>query len=367
MKAEISNKTIVSVLVMAGLISSSLAGCSCNDIIKIKEKSVLPEGAIKLEASVEEVYGNANAIVTIISDDGIYDSCVNLDRIFGERNLRCTAAGVVGFVEPHQDECNELLQHGTIDLVSHSYHHVKMSEDSYIAQNIEDLKCEILDADQWYEDWLGYEQIVFVCPENEMCRNGYKILTEHDFWAVRRGNRGYNSLSPKEGTQDGQWFNLKIQGICDEGVDTLARNNWVDIAINDRMWLIEMWHNVMPEDDGGFQTILISDAEEHLDYIVKKAAANDIWVATYDEAVKYIRERQNTDLSVYIYGDKLYISAELTNSDMSYETFNQPLTVSVVLPDGYSLSKTENIRQHENTLLLDVVPGEQAVIALNPS
>ena len=367
MKTEIASKTIGLVLVMAGLISNSLSGCGYNDIINSMEKPALPEGAIKLEASVKEVYGNANAIVTIISDDGIYDSCVNLDRIFGEKNLRCTAAGVVGFVEPHQDEWNELLRHGTIDLVSHSYHHVKMSEDSFIAQNIDDLKCEILDADRWYEDWLGYEQIVFVCPENEMCRNGYKILKENDFWAVRRGSRGYNPLSPKEGTQKGQWFNLKIQGICDEGVDTLARNNWIDTAVNDRMWLIEMWHNVMPEDDGGFQTILVSDAEEHLDYIVKKAAANDIWVATYDEAVKYIREKQNTDLRAYINGEKLYISAELTKAEMSYETFNHPLTVSVVLPDEYSLSKTDNIRQFENTLLLDIVPGEQIVISLIPS
>ena len=359
-------KTAALVLIGGTICGSILSGCGYHDFL-YNEKFAIPSGAIKLEASVAEVYGNADAIVTVISDDGIYDSCVNLDQIFGERNLRCTVAGVVGFVEPHQDEWNELLGHGTIDLVSHSYHHVKMSENSYIAQNIEDLTCEIVDADRWYEDWLGYEQISFVCPENQMCKNGYKILRENGFWAVRRGDRGLNSLSPEEGTQEGQWFNLKVQGICDEGADTQARNHWVDTAIKDKAWLIEMWHNVMPEDDGGYQTILIPDAEEHLDYVAQKAAADEIWVATYDEAVKYIRERQNSRLNAYISGDELFVSAELTNQKMSYETFNQPLTVSVVLPEGYTVGETESVTQVDNVLTLDLLPGEQAIIPITPA
>ena len=88
-------------LTMTVTLGGILSGCGYEGIW-LKEKQSLPEGAIKLEASIEEVYGSADAIVTVISDDGIYDSCVNLDRIFGERNLRCTVAGVVGFVEPHQ-------------------------------------------------------------------------------------------------------------------------------------------------------------------------------------------------------------------------------------------------------------------------
>ena len=353
-------------LTMTVTLGGILSGCGYEGIW-LKEKQSLPEGAIKLEASIEEVYGSADAIVTVISDDGIYDSCVNLDRIFGERNLRCTVAGVVGFVEPHQEEWNELLRHGTIEMVSHSYHHVKMSEDSFIAKNMDDLTCEIVDADRWYEDWLGYEQIGFVCPENQMCENGYKILGENGFWAVRRGNRGYNSISPEEGTREGQWFNLKVQGICDEGADTQVRNHWVDTAIKEKAWLIEMWHNVMPEDDGGFQTVLISEAEKHLDYVAQKAMVNEVWVATYDEAVKYIREKQNSRLSAYISGDELYVSLDLTNRNMSYETFNQPLTVSLVLPEGYTVGEAENVTQVDNILSLDLIPGEQAIIHIVPA
>ena len=365
MKIKIGNR--IAALMLVGVIGSSLAGCGTNNNLVEKELSLLPEKAIKLEASVEDVYGNAKAIVTIISDDGFYDSCINLDRVLGERNLRCTVAGIIRIVAPHMADWNELLQHGTIDLVSHSFNHIKMEEGTEIAQDVVALYHEIVDADQWYENWLGTEQIVFVCPENQMCEIGYNILEDNDFWSVRKGNRGYNSISPEEGVEVGQWLNLKVQGICDEGVDTQVRNSWVDTAINDRTWLIEMWHNVMPEYDGRYQTILVSDAEEHLDYVAQKVAMNDIWVATYDEAVKYIRERQNSSLSTYIINDKLYVSLELTNSDMSYKTFNQPLTVSISLPEGYSVSETEKVDLNNNILSINIVPGDQTIIPLLPS
>ena len=118
-----------------------------------------------------------------------------------------------------------------------------MENGKEIADDVVKLKHEIVDADKWYENWLGYEQIVFVCPENQMCNEGYKILGDNNFWAVRRGGRGYNTLSPKDGIESGQWFNLMVQGICDDDVDASVRKSWIDMAIANQTWLIEMWHN----------------------------------------------------------------------------------------------------------------------------
>ena len=126
-------------------------------------------------------------------------------------------------------------------------------------------------------------------------------------------------------------------------------------AITEKSWLIEMWHNVMPEDDGGYQTFLIKDAEKHLDYMEEKAASGAIWVATYTEAVKYIRERQNVSVKAYIDCDTLHIFAELTNPKMSYKTFNQPLTVLFTLPNEYS---------EQGITMVNVVPGKETVMKL---
>ncbi len=360
-------KKIINIVFLLSImiIASSLSACQNKDGISKNEEYSIPEEAIELQAEIAEVYNDADAIVTVISDDGVYYSCVNLNDIFAERGLKCTVAGAISNIEPYKSEWDELLKSGTINIVSHSYDHIRMEDGSEIAEDEEALKHEIVDADKWYENWLGNEQITFVCPENQMCEKGYKILEENGFWAVRKGHRGYNSLSPEDGTADGQWFSLMVQGICDEGVDTQTRNEWIDTAINDKVWLIEMWHNVMPGDDGCYQTILIADAEEHLDYMVQKSSLNDIWVATFDEAVKYIREKQNAELKAYLYEDTLYISVNLTNTDMSLETFNQPLTVKIELPDYYVLNSTEDYSIADNVLEINIIPGEMEIIELD--
>ena len=184
-----------------------------------------------------------------------------------------------------------------------------------------------------------------------MCRKGYEILVKNGYWAVRKGERGFNSLSPEEGFDPGQWYNLKCYGIMDPGVDTDVRNGWVDSSIKDHVWLIEMWHNVVPEDDGYYQTILVDEAMQHLEYIKQQSDSNSIWVATITEAVKYFREKQNSNVTAYIIDNELHIMVELTDKNMSYDVFDQPLTVNVNMPSG------------ENQIF-DVVPGRETVVDL---
>ena len=82
--------------------------------------------------------------------------------------------------------------------------------------------------------------------------------------------------------------------------------------------------------------------------------------------MKYIREKQNASAEAYIKGNELHIFAKLLNAKMSYKTFNQPLTVSVILPDGYKLNKTragQNI-VNNGILTANVVPGKELILDL---
>lgn len=353
------NCVLASIILIFGVLSGS-TGCGAQD--EGKEPIIRPEGVTELDAYVSDVYNDAESIVTIISDDGFISTADNLNELFGERGIKCTVAGAIRIVEPDLDSWKKILKNGNIDIVSHSYNHIRMEDGTEIAQDIDALRHEIVDADKWYEDTFGGEQIVFVCPENQMCEEGYKILYKNDFWAVRRGHRGYNSLSPEEGIEYGNWFNLMVQGICDEGVNTYVRNGWIDKTISDKAWLIEMWHNVMPEDDGGYQTIMISDAEKHLDYVASKSSTNEIWVATFDEAVKYIREKQNSEVVTYIVEDGLHVYINLTNSNMNYNTFNQPLTVHITIPEQISIEQSDDVKIINGECVINVVPGEEQVV-----
>lgn len=343
-----------------GCATETTSKAEINDMVALS----VPQGATEVPSDIADTYKDTKAIVTIISDDGVYESCKNLNSIFRERGLKCTVAGAITNIEPYKEDWNELLKDGTIDLVSHSFNHIRMEDGSEIAEDEMALKHEIIDADKWYEDWLGYEHITFVCPENQMCENGYRILDENDFWAVRRGHRGFNSLSPEDGTEYGQWSNLMVQGICDEGVNLAVRNGWVDTAIEDNSWLIEMWHNVMHENDGGYQTILMTDAEEHIDFLAEKAQKGDVWVATFTEAVKYIREKQNAHIVAYIEGNELHIISEFTDENMSYSTFTHPLTIFITLPEKISITDSACTMLNDTKVMLDIVPGEQVTLTI---
>lgn len=335
-----------------------IVGCINNS------NNTLDKNSDYLDIYVSDVYRDAEAIVTIISDDGNWETAKNLNIIFGKYDLKCTSAGVVEIVDPYLDSWKTLLKKGTIDLVNHSYSHIRMDDGNIIATDYDALTHEIVDSDKWFEETFGYEQIVFVCPENQMCQMGYEILNYNNFYAVRRGDRGFNTLSPIDGIESGNWFNLKVQGICDDGVDISVRNDWVNTAINDKVWLIEMWHNVMPEYDGLYQTILLSDAEEHIAYISEKSQDNKIWVATFDEAVKYIREKQNISIYAYIENNELHVFSDLNDDKMSYTTFNQPLTIHIYEPKNVDYESNNYSVFNNGEIVLDIIPGEKYTIQL---
>lgn len=348
-------RKLLAMIAVTCVIISILAGCA-------KAVTTIPEDAKPIQIQVAEVYGDADAIVTVVSDDGFENTGCNLHWIFEERGLRCTVAGIVSVIDPCLDQWKEYTKDGVIDLVSHSYDHAYMTEGEPISQDAEQLTHQIVDADRYYEENWGKEQIVFVCPGNAMCELGYEILRDNGFWAVRRGGGdGYNSLSPEEGTERGQWFYLDCMGIQGEGINTQVRNGWVNTAIKEHRWLIEMWHSVVGVELGGFQEILVPDAVEHVDYLAEKAKDNQIWVATFTEAVKYLREKQNIRVNAATDGRYLYISSELTNDRMSPETFNQPLTVKLTLPGTVYVWEKGSVRlertEDETVLYMDIVPN----------
>ena len=82
-----------------------------------------------------------------------------------------------------------------------------------------------------------------------------------------------------------------------------------------------------------------------------------IWVATFDEAVKYLREKQNIKLYTYILDGKIYLYAELSDDRMSYETFDQPLTLIITIPDDYYPEGLSS----DNHMKIDIVPGNEYV------
>lgn len=287
-----------------------------------------------LQAEIMPVYKNKKGIVTIVSDDGVFSTAKVLNEYCKIYNVPITVAGTVRNIIPHllfwSKKKNDLLE-----LVNHSYNHIRMEEGRIISSNEKKLKHEIVDSKAFIEKITGKKCIAFVCPENQMCQKGYKLLKETGYCSVAQGSRGYNELSfdkDAKNTTAGSWYNLRRMGIRDKSDDlTKMRETWVNYTIDNNKWLIEMWHNVNDDIDKGYQTITLSEAKQHLEYI--KSHEDDVWIASLSDATKYIKEKQHAIVKAWYHNGKIgcYIDFD---EPLDEELYRQELTIKI---DGDNL------------------------------
>lgn len=330
-------KRLISVIISIGMMVSLLTGCRNENTWENNQNlesdtEQMEEKELIVSASIAPVYNDCVAAVTIISDDGFYETGVNLNNLAIKYDMKITVAGVVSRVSKNLSEWKDIINQGHIELVSHSYDHIKMDEDSDISKDKDALYHQIVDADKWYEDNLETDQFVFVCPENCMCDMGYDILENNGFYAVRKGHRGYNTLSPVAGRNNFEWYSLGCQGICDVST-TQERNAKIDYAIASRSWLIEMWHDVTDEDNGHYQWISTEEADEHMHYyIAYQRDDGNLWVASFNDAVKYFREKENSYVNAILKNNEILIEVTYDKNVLPESIFDFPLTIKVQLP-----------------------------------
>ncbi|GEO06143.1 hypothetical protein AAE02nite_38070 [Adhaeribacter aerolatus] len=115
--------------------------------------------------------------------------------------------------------------------------------------------------------------------------------------------------------------------------------SWVDtVAAHDKDWLVLVFHGV---DGIGWEALSSELLKEYFEYI--KAQEDKLWVATFGDVTKYMRERMNAKVQVAEKEDK--VTVNLTH-DLDKTMYNLPLTLkSYVSPDW----KTVQVKQGEKT------------------
>lgn len=292
----------------------------------------IPDNGTPAEAYIAPVYKDRSGIVTIISDDGHFSTGKMIDFLSNKYDIPFTIGGAVINVAWHEAWWKKTItSNSRMELVNHSYNHIRMENGSDIAASTKRLIHELIHSKRYFEKRFGAEQICFVCPENQMCSKGYELLRQSGILAVRQGTRGYNDLSPNQGEEPGEWYNLKTMGIMDQtGREAREmRKKWLKDAVKEKKWLIEMWHNISDDEDGGYQTILREDAEKHLAEIKELSDNGQLWAAKFTEAVKYIVERQHCSVIAVNCNDELHLSLAVRPDGIDTSVFDHPLTVMI--------------------------------------
>jgi peptidoglycan/xylan/chitin deacetylase (PgdA/CDA1 family) len=250
------------------------------------------------------------------------------------------------------DELRALSRRG-YEFASHTVTHPRLAvlDDANLAYELERSRQDILDH-------LGFKHTFSVeCPygtENVRAVRAallrYRVARNHmpdqDVDDLDRWNNMDPAASHKEYVR---WQ----RGPLTETPMELMKS-WLDkTAAQDNTWLVLVFHGV---DGIGWKPKTGSELRDYFGYL--KSKEDKLWVATFQDVTKYMRERMHGKVVPYRDGDVISIVLRCDLTDVSY---NLPLTLKTYVPKEW---KTVEVRQGERTSHVVVVQGKDAGYAL---
>ena len=196
------------------------------------------------------------------------------------------------------------------------------------------------------------------------------------YYAIRRGERNtVQTLNPTLDDQAGGWYNLSIKAFKDystEAEKVTKSKSWIDSAIANGTWLIIMCHGIVGSGASGSGDITTESADQFFAYAGQFVSSGELWCATFGEATKYIRERQNTEVSERFENGTLYVDMKINRTAqdgkvLTESIFNYPLTVEVRVPENWhsatyrvnGKTTTVNVytRDGASYVMVNLIPG----------
>ncbi len=143
--------------------------------------------------------------------------------------------------------------------------------------------------------------------------------------------------------------------------------SWVDTCIvNDNIWLVLVFHGI---DGIGWEPRTGTELEEYFNYMNERKAY--LWIATFADVTKYIRERKNTVITSVVRDATIVVNI---SSDLDPTVYDVPITLKTYVPMAWKTTVL-NKTKHENQLklkiqkdalgiyvLYSVMPGEGEII-----
>jgi len=217
------------------------------------------------------------------------------------------------------------------EFASHTISHPRLS-----VMDEENLLYELEKSREDVLRYLGPEHVFTVeCPygteDERVMEYMYEIypasrnrMPEPWLEELNRGNR----MQP--GTSDKEYVQWQRGALSHTSLDQMKA--WIDTCTaHNNIWLVLVFHGV---DDIGWEAIEGDTLEAYFKYI--KSNENEVWVATFKDVAKYVRERMNAEINSIKEGDKIIV--DLKHS-LDPELYDLPLTLKTYVPTNW-----ENIK-----------------------
>ena len=388
------------------------------EVVAVTE-DVTYTAVFETSASILAAKDGAKGIFTMTYDDGKYNTAVWVNEENKKYGLTGSCMMVPNWAKNYPDFTFEdgsidkwkaLFRQGTLEPQSHSMSHetigILANENSSHWENWkyncyqENYDYQLVQAKTAIRRAFPGNDVLCFAPSNNtlstiswasdgngnLLKNGngeyYTVndggalkVAQKTYYAIRQGSRGVQSLDPTLDAEPGGWYNLRIRAFKDfSGDDKLTQGkNWLDETVRDGNWLIVMCHGITST--GG--DIKQSLADQFFAYAGEYVKTGKLWSATFGDATKYVRERQNTEVSERYEDGTVYVDMKInrTAGDGKYlgaTVFNYPLTVEVCVPASWTSVSYENggntetasvyTRDGAKYAMVNLTPGEDGVV-----
>jgi peptidoglycan/xylan/chitin deacetylase (PgdA/CDA1 family) len=220
------------------------------------------------------------------------------------------------------------------EIASHSVTHARLSTLTDIQQEAE-LKAS---RDTLEKEIPSQKCLTFAYPN---CVLGKDALVARYYLAARTCNVGTIDASDPANM-------FRINSFSYGGnVSAQTLNGTADATIGKKGWGTLLIHGI--DDEGGYNPVRSSMLKTHFDYLQTKES--QLWIATFADVARYIRERQSLTLKqVRRTDDSIVVRLADTLPDATY---NVPLTLQRPLPDGWKAwFVTQNGRTLKDSLVI---------------
>ena len=234
------------------------------------------------------------------------------------------------------------------EIASHSITHATMPgmDEANIHYELEKSKEEI--KNQLGDKYTFSTEVPYGYEDDRVMQIAYKIypalrnrMPEPFLKEIDRASKEIPHPSDKDYVQ---WQ----RGPLHKTPLTLMKS-WVDTTYaNKDMWLVLVFHGI---DSLGWEPTPIPKLEEYFNYI--KDREDNLWIATFGDAAKYMREREHATVNTNEKDGK--ISVSLTHS-LDKKIYDLPLTLKTYVPNKWS---KVTVSQGPNTKTVDVQHDEK--------
>ena len=304
-----------------------------------------------VDANIMTVYGGADGIISMTFDDGYYNTCVILNELLAKYDLKASIMVIAsrtnnaegGYIS--EASGREIFSAGYLEPQSHSMTHTRLENVSYDV-----YEEEIKDSRALIEKMFpGNDVITFAIPYGTMDASAYEYASDH-YYAIRTTeSNGIQTIDPGFSNELGSWSKMyspasgRLKYYYGENYTDEQQLSMLISDINRHAdgWYAPITHRVGDRSDPNVE-MSANVAEEMFAYIAKLRDEGKVWVTTYSEAVKYVRERQNSTVNAYSENGEIFVEVKMSDSTadglaLDPAVFDTPLTVKVEVPSTYGV------------------------------